>query len=86
MAPPKARSSVAPGLEDDLDWAELGRAPSGCCCFAPGRACKCCDGSARQHWRLAFTVFSAAFLGMVVYLAINAYNVTQASTGGGSGR
>ena len=83
MAPPKARSSVSPGDEGDEEWGDFGQVPTGVCCFAPGRACKCCDNSSRQHWRLALAVFGTAFTGMVVYLAINAYNVTQASTGGG---
>ena len=81
--PPKARNSEAPVGEYDEEWADIGRVPTGCCCFAPGRACKCCDASSRQHWRLAFAVFGAMFLGIVVYLSMNAYNVTQASTGGG---
>ena len=83
MPPAKARNSVAPGDDfGDEEWGDLGRAPTGVCCFAPGRACKCCDGSSRQHWRLAFVVFGAGFVGLVASLAIHAYNVTQASTGG----
>jgi hypothetical protein len=80
---PKARSSVAPVEVDEEAWGDLSQLPTGCCCFAPGRTCRCCDDTSRAHWRLAFTVLSAGFLGMVVYLALNAYNVTQASTGGG---
>lgn len=84
---PKARSSVAPAAADDEEgdeeWGDLGRVPSGFCCMAPGRTFKCCDASSRQHWRLACVVFSGGFIGIVVYLSINAYNITEASTGGG---
>jgi hypothetical protein len=76
--PPKRANGVAPAEAgaDDLEWAspQPGCFAAAACCATP----TCCQSDGlRQHWRLSFVVLGGAFIGLVVYLALNAYNVTQ---------
>jgi hypothetical protein len=79
--PPPPRKGVAPADAggDDLEWASA--PPPGCCASATASCCStpafCQSDALRQHWRLSFVVLGGAFVGLVVYLALNAYNVTQ---------
>ena len=68
---------VAPG-EDDLEWATTGG--NRCDPFAACTSVSAGKSAGAQHWRVSAAFFSLLFFGMVIYLSINAYNTTQAST------
>lgn len=84
MPPKRQKGAVAPdddggagAAEPDLEWA----APRGGWCRD---LCEfeCCQPQAlRQHWRLSFAVIGGAFVGIVVYCALNAYDITQQQQG-----
>ena len=75
MAPPPKRKGVAPAADaaDDLEWAAPRAGPCATCfefeCASPA--------GLRQHWRLAFFVFGGAFVGVVIYVSLNGYEITQ---------
>jgi hypothetical protein len=71
---PPARKVTPAAAEEDEEWAV--QTTRGCSCNFSVPAC--CDANGlRQHWRLSFFVLGGAFVGLVVYLSINAYTVTQ---------